>query len=407
MKKKYILLALVAICVIACAAAMGYMHFHTEEIPPELSFVSPEKEEKGKKDSEDIPNDVQKRVQEIMQDMTTDEKIYQLMFVRPETLTNVQCAVRAGDSTQKAIEQMPIGGIIYFSQNFQDENQTKQMLSKTQEFARTVGAEIPLFMGVDEEGGMVARLATKLGTTKFDDMEVYGKDNDSKQAYEIGQTLAKDISSFGFNMDFAPVADVLSNDNNTEIGARSFGSDPKVVANMVENEVKGLQEHGVMATLKHFPGHGSTESNSHKGTSESDRTLEQLQECDFVPFKAGIKQNAAFILVSHMTATEIDDVPCTLSSKIVTDLLRKELGYQGIIITDGMDMGAITENYSNGEATVKAMQAGVDMILCPPSISDAYDALKKAIANGELTEQRIDESVARILTAKLNYGLIQ
>lgn len=415
MKKRYLLLIPVAACVIACAAAVGYVQFHPEQAPAGTPSVLVRTEQQESAAQQEQPEQQeeqaeltadQKRAQEILSDMTLDQKLYQMMFVRPESLTGVGKAVRAGDATRKAMETMPVGGIIYFSQNFRSKSQTTTMLANTQEYARTVGANIPLFMGVDEEGGTVARVADVLGTTKFDDMADYGARGDAQEAYDIGKTLATDISGFGFNVDFAPVADVLSNENNTEIGARSFGSDPSTVSIMVENEVMGLQESGVMAALKHFPGHGSTETNSHEGTSETDRTLDELKECDLKPFEAGIDQDAAFVLVSHMTATELDTVPCSLSSKVITDLLRDEMGYDGIVITDGMDMGAITEHYSNGDAAVKAVQAGVDMLLCPPSIDDAYEALSQAVADGELTEARIDESVMRILTAKLKYGLM-
>ena len=413
MKKRYLLLIPVAACVIACAAAVGYIQFHPEHAPAgtpsalvktEEPAAQPEQAQEPEEPAELTAD--QKRAQEILNGMTLDQKIYQMMFVRPETLTNVGKVVRAGDATRKAIEEKPVGGIIYFSQNFQGTSQTTTMLSNTQEYARAAGANIPLFMGVDEEGGTVARVADVLGTTKFDDMADYGERADAQEAYDIGKTLATDISGFGFNVDFAPVADVLSNENNTEIGARSFGSDPSVVSIMVENEVMGLQESGVMAALKHFPGHSSTETNSHEGTSTTDRTLDELKECDLKPFEAGIDQEAAFVLVSHMTATELDSVPCSLSSKVITDLLRGEMGYDGIVITDGMDMGAITDNYSNGDAAVKAVQAGVDMLLCPPSIDDACEALSQAVADGEITEERIDESIMRILTAKLEYGLM-
>ncbi|MGM9631017.1 glycoside hydrolase family 3 protein [Butyricicoccus sp.] len=411
MKKRYLLLIPVAACVIACAAAVGYIQFHPEHAPAGTpsalvkTEVPAAQQEQEPEEPAELTAD-QKRAQEILSGMTLDQKIYQMMFVRPETLTNVGKVVRAGDATRKAIEEKPVGGIIYFSQNFQGTSQTTTMLSNTQEYARAAGANIPLFMGVDEEGGTVARVADVLGTTKFDDMADYGERADAQEAYDIGKAIATDISGFGFNVDFAPVADVLSNENNTEIGARSFGSDPSVVSIMVENEVMGLQESGVMAALKHFPGHGSTETNSHEGTSTTDRTLDELKECDLKPFEAGIDQDAAFVLVSHMTATELDSVPCSLSSEVITGLLRGELGYNGIVITDGMDMGAITDNYSNGDAAVKAVQAGVDMLLCPPSIDDAYEALSQAVVDGEITEERIDESVMRILTAKLEYGLM-
>lgn len=412
MKKRYLLLIPVAACIIACAAAVGYIQYHPDQAPEALPFLQGSGTEQTDTGSAEQPEEtagqsvIQRRAQEILDTMTLEQKLYQMMFVRPETLTNVDQAVRAGDATKAALEAQPVGGIVYFSQNFQNTDQTTTMLSNTQVYARDAGAGIPLFMGVDEEGGTVARVASVLGTTTFDDMAEYGKQNDSQQAYAIGKTLATDISGFGFNVDFAPVADVLSNEENTEIGARSFGSDPDVVSNMVSNEVRGLQESGVMATLKHFPGHGGTQSDSHDGTSVSTRTLEELKSCDLKPFEAGIAEDAAFIMISHQTNENLDDVPCSLSGKVITDLLRGELGYDGIVITDGLDMGAITDHYSNGEAAIMAVQAGADMLLCPPSISEASDALSKAVADGAITEQRIDESVMRILTAKLKYGLM-
>lgn len=410
MKKRNLLFIPIALCIIACAAAAGYIRHNPDRVPSVNPF-EPARPADGSAEPQQIPSqpqltETQKRAQEILETMTLEQKLYQMMFVRPETLTNVQQAVRAGDATKTAVEAQPVGGIIYFSDNFRDAEQTRTMLSNTQGFAKQAGANIPLFMGVDEEGGSVARVASVLGTTAFEDMAVYGEQNDGNQAYEIGKTLAKDISQFGFNMDFAPVADVLSNSNNTEIGARSFGSDADVVSNMVSNEVKGLQENGVMAAVKHFPGHGSTQNNSHDGTSVSTRTLKEFKSFDLKPFEAGIEQNTAFVLVSHMTAQEFDSVPCSLSPVVITDLLRGELQYNGIVITDGLDMGAITANYSNGDAAVKAVQAGADMLLCPPSIYDAYTALNAAVADGTLTEERIDQSILRILTAKIQYGLI-
>lgn len=412
MKKRYLMLIPVIVCVIVCAAAVGFIWTHPEQAPAGTPSVllrqQNSAQQEGQSEIEQIneQTDEQQRAQEILNGMTLDEKLYQMMFVRPETLTNVGQVVRAGDATRTAIEAKPVGGVIYFSQNFQNADQTADMLANTQKYARGAGANIPLFLGVDEEGGMVARLGDTLGTTKFDNMAVYGERNDAQEAYDIGKTLAGDLAAFGFNVDFAPVADVLSNENNTEIGARSFSNDPEVVSNMVEHEVNGLQENGVMAALKHFPGHGSTQANSHEGTSVTDRTLEQFQTCDFLPFEAGIEQDAAFVLVSHMTATELDNVPCSLSKTVITDLLRGELQYDGIVITDAMDMGAITESYSNGEAAVQAVQAGVDMLLCPPSIDDAFEALSQAVEDGTISESRIDESVLRILEAKLQYGVM-
>ncbi len=418
MKKRYLMLIPVAACVIACAAAVGYIRFHPEQAPEGTPFLleqaqaQPQQESgsgeqpEPQQESEPQLSAEQKRAQEILDGMTLDQKIYQMMFVRPETLMHVRRVQRAGEATQRAIEERPVGGILYSSDNFRSTSQTSEMLSSTQDYARQAGAKIPLFTGVEEEGGSAAGVASRLNTTAFEDMAEYGEQNDPQQAYEIGKTIAADISGLGFNVDFAPVADLLLNENNREIGARSFGSDPAAVSAMVENEVKGLQENGVMSVLKHFPGTGSTNSSSHDDAAQTGRRLEQLRTHDLKPFQAGMAQNAAFVLVSHMTAAEVDSVPCSLSKKVVTDLLRDELGYNGIAMTDSLDLRSITRAYSNDDAVVQAVAAGEDMLLCPPSIEEAYDALTAAVADGTIPESRIDESVLRILTAKLQYGLM-
>lgn len=401
MKKRYLILIPVVTCLAIAAAAVGYHYSSANSSTKKF-------EDMGSGEITTISvnaPETRSQAKDILETMSLEQKIYQMMFVTPESLTGVAQVVQAGDASKAALEKAPVGGIIYFSKNLKDTDQTTQMLSNMQTYAAGAGAGIPLFLGVDEEGGEVARVANKLGTTKFEDMATYGAEGDTKKAYEIGSTIAGDISALGFNVDFAPVADVLTNENNTEIGTRSFGSDPQVVSGMVENEVKGLQENGVMAAMKHFPGHGSTEANSHDGESVTERTLDDMRACDLLPFEAGIEQDSAFVLISHMTATDISDKPCSMSSEVVTDLLRGELGFAGIAITDGLDMGAITDNYSNGDAAVQAIAAGNDMLLCPPSISEAYDAIAAAVEEGTLTEERINDSVLRILQIKLQYGM--
>lgn len=342
-------------------------------------------------------------VDEIMQGMSLSDMVYQMMFVTPESITGVGTVVRAGDATKAALEKYPVGGIVYFAQNFESREQTSEMIKATQGYSK-----IPLFISVDEEGGRVARLGQNLamGTTKLPPMKEIGDTKDPQKAYEAGETLAKELKAHGFNMDFAPDADVLINENNTEIGDRSFGSDPENVAVMVENIVKGMENGGLSATLKHFPGHGSTYLNSHSGYSESERTLEELRNSEFLPFISGIEAGADFVMISHMTlvnATE-EKVPCSVSKEVITDWLINELGYQGIIITDSFSMGAITEKYTPGEAAVKAIKAGADMILMTPDLEGAHDEVIKAVESGEISTERIESSVRKILQVKAKMG---
>ena len=346
------------------------------------------------------------RARVMLRDMTLEEKICQMLFVTPEALTGYTRVTQSGDATKAAIEQWPVGGIIYFSTNLVSTDQTTEMIENIQSFSQSATGR-RLFIGVDEEGGSVARAADSLGTTQFDDMSVYGEKGDTQEAYNIGATQAKDLTALGFNVNFSPVADVLTNEDNTVVKDRSFGSDPELVSSMVSQVVKGLTDGGMLCAPKHFPGHGSTGGDTHDGFASSDRTLEELEACDFKPFEAAIEAGAPMIMVGHMTMTSIDpDNPASLSETIVTGLLRDELGYDGIIITDALNMGAISENYTNAEAAVKAVSAGCDMLLCVSNISSVVDALTEAVSDGTISEERIDESVTRILQAKLRYGII-
>lgn len=346
------------------------------------------------------------RARVMLRDMTLEEKICQMLFVTPEALTGYTRVTQSGDTTKAAIEQWPVGGIIYFSTNLVSTDQTTEMIENIQSFSQSATGR-RLFIGVDEEGGSVARAADSLGTTQFDDMSVYGEKGDTQEAYNIGSTQAKDLTALGFNVNFSPVADVLTNEDNTVVKDRSFGSDPELVSSMVSQVVKGLTDGGMLCAPKHFPGHGSTGGDTHDGFASSDRTLEELESCDFKPFEAAIEAGAPMIMVGHMTMTAIDpDNPASLSEPIVTGLLRDELGYDGIIITDALNMGAISENYTNADAAVKAVSAGCDMLLCVSNISSVVDALTEAVSDSTITEERIDESVTRILQAKLQYGII-
>ena len=346
------------------------------------------------------------RARVMLRDMTLEEKICQMLFVTPEALTGYTRVTQSGDTTKAAIEKWPVGGIIYFSTNLVSTDQTTEMIENIQSFSESATGR-RLFIGVDEEGGTVARAADSLGTTQFDDMSVYGETGDTQEAYNIGATQAKDLTALGFNVNFSPVADVLTNEDNTVVKQRSFGSDPDLVASMVSQVVKGLTDGGMLCAPKHFPGHGSTGGDTHDGFASSDRTLEELESCDFKPFQAAIEAGAPMIMVGHMTMTAIDpDNPASLSETIVTGLLREELGYDGIIITDALNMGAIANNYTNADAAVKAVSAGCDMLLCVSNISSVVNALTDAVSDGTISEERIDESVSRILQAKLRYGII-
>ncbi len=343
-------------------------------------------------------------VDQLMQGMSLEEKIWQMMFVTPEDICKIGTVIQAGETTKQALQDYPIGGLIYFAKNIENREQLSQMLKNTAGYSK-----IPPFLAIDEEGGRVSRLGdAHVGTTKHPPMAEIGATQDPKKAEEIGITLGKELTELGFNTDFAPVSDILAVETNQDIGDRSFGTDPNLVAEMVAAQVKGMQDQNLSATLKHFPGCGSTEANTHVESGSSVRTLEEMRNAEFLPFRAGIEVGVDFVMVAHMSAPNItgDETPAILSSQIVTDLLREELNFQKVIITDAMNMGAITSAYSPEDAAVKAVIAGVDMLLMSPDVHKAVAALKDAVDSGRIPESRIDESVLRILTLKQERGIL-
>ena len=348
--------------------------------------------------------------EQVMQDMSLEEKVYQMFIVTPESLVDnaVTAVIQTGNMTKQALEDKPVGGIIYFSKNLENENQVSGMISDAQAHVQSVNHHIGLWIAVDEEGGTVARVADSLGTTAYEDMAVYGERNDKDEVFMMGSDIAEDISGFGFNLDFAPVADVYIDPNN-ELQDRIFSDDPAVVSDMVTAMVQGLQDSGqVSATLKHFPGLGAENGNTHEDASAYiERTHEELDTVDFVPFRSGIEAGADFVMVGHQTMScAEDDMPSDLSKTVITDWLRGELQFSGIVITDAHNMNTITENYSSGEAALLAFQAGADIVLMPDDLNNAVQTVCEAVENGGLSEERINESVRRILTAKAKHHLL-
>lgn len=340
-------------------------------------------------------------IEEYLSNMPLEDKVSQLFFVQPEALTGVDTAVQASDMTKEALQEYAVGGIVMFSKNIQDRDQICAMLANLQEYSK-----YPLFLGVDEEGGsLVARVANSgtISVPTFPNMMEIGNTGDPEEAYEVGRTIGTYLKELGFNLDFAPIADVLVNPENQVIGERAFGSDAELVAKMVKRVVEGLQEQEVSAVLKHFPGHGGTEADSHEGTAILNRTLEELRSEEFLPFQSGIEAGADMIMVGHISVPEVtgDDTPATLSEIVITDLLRNELGFDGIIITDSMSMGAIVDYYGPGEAAVQVIRAGGDMILMPQDFVEARQAVLDAVYQQEITEERINESLRRIYRIKL------
>lgn len=347
-----------------------------------------------------------------LKEMTLREKVGQLFCVRPEafdvalewdTYTKIASyeLQEVNEQMKKVNAEYPAGGIILFAHNIKDEPQLAAFMENLKAFNGD-----PLFY-IDEEGGRVARIGNNSAfpVEKFPPMGEIGKTGDTKNALRAGKVIGQYLRKYGFDVDLAPVADVNTNPKNPVIGARSFSDDPKVAADMVTAFLKGLDEAGVAGCVKHFPGHGDTQTDSHYGYAQTGKTWEEMLSCEMVTFKAAIAADVPMIMTAHIGTPAItgDETPATLSPVILTDKLRNELGYKGVIITDGMAMGAITRQYNSGEAAVLSLQAGADIILGPKSFIEAFDAVMKAVEEGAITEDRIDQSVRRILTLKARF----
>lgn len=406
---------LITICSILLIAALICIVFIFKGINLKKSESSKEQDQTKDQSSEkQLPENTEKEepelteaqkleleIDNILKEMSLDDKVSQLFFVTPESLTGVEVAIQAGDAMKNALSEYAVGGIILFSQNIQGEEQLKTMLSNLHAYSR-----YPLFTGVDEEGGpLVARIANSgtISVPTFPNMNEIGNSGDSEQAYRVGTTIGSYLKELGFNLDFAPVADVATNPNNPIIGVRSFGSDALLVSQMVEKEVVGMQDQGVSAVIKHFPGHGDTAEDSHAEMAVSYKTIEELRNTEFLPFQAGINASVDMVMVGHIAVPNItgDHTPSTLSHQMITGYLREELGYEGIVITDSMSMGAIVNYYNAAQAAVMVLQAGGDMILMPQDFYAARQAILDAVSNNTLSEERIDESLRRIYRVKL------
>ena len=339
-------------------------------------------------------------VNAVIEVMPLEDKVAGLFIVTPEAITGVSKVVKAGDSTKDALSKYPVGGLIYFASNMQSADQLKEMLYNTALFARS-----PLFIAVDEEGGSVSRLANTGLAEKVDSPGAISKTGDPNNAYLAGVTIGSALSSYGFNLDLAPVADISSVEN-SYMGDRTYGSDAQTASPYVVSMIQGLKEQKVSACLKHFPGNGATTQDPHTGIATSDRTAEQFRAEEFAVFQAGIDAGVDMIMISHMEAPALTVgstepyVPCSLSKAVITDILRGELGFDGVIITDALNMGAISDYFSSEEAAIYALQAGCDMLLMPENFEEAYNGVMEAVKNGTISEERIDDALRRIYRIK-------
>ena len=373
-----------------------------------LTVTSCSKDDEANSDETNSQKD---EVEAQLSKMTLREKVGQMFFVRMETLdTTIHWNAYADLQENPILEvnktmrdvnaNYPVGGLILYAWNIENEAQLSTLISQI----RSLNGN-PLLC-IDEEGGRVARIANNpnFNVKKYESMSAIGATGDARNAYECGNTIGTYLKHYGFDIDFAPVADVNTNPENIIIGARAFSDNPKVAAPMVTNYLQGLKDAGVTGCIKHFPGHGDTKTDTHFGYASTQKTWAEMMDCEMVTFKAGIQWGCQLIMTAHIGAPKVTgtDVPSTMSSVILQDKLRGELGYQNIIITDGMEMGAITQQFSSAEAAVGSIQAGVDIVLGPKNLVEAFDAVIAAVNNGTISEERINQSVRRILKLRMN-----
>lgn len=340
-------------------------------------------------------------------DLTLEQKVGQLFIIRPDALdpenyTSEQCndpkaegVTEINDTICENIKKYQVGGVCQFGKNIVDPEQITKFNADLQN-----ASDIPMFIAVDEEGGRVARLANTetFDLPKYESAAAVGEEG-TDAAYEMGNTIGKYVKDYGFNIDFAPDADVNTNPDNPIIGTRAFSSDAAKAAKLAQAAGQGIADAGVIPTFKHFPGHGDTAEDSHTGFAYSYRTLEEIKECELLPFEAASAIGQHAIMVSHISMPNVtgDDTPATLSEQIISLIPDAD---NTLIITDALAMQAITDAYSSGEAAVKAFQAGCDILLMPYDFTEAYDAVLAACEDGTISTERLDKSVNKILEYK-------
>lgn len=332
--------------------------------------------------------------------MTLDEKLGQLIIAGVE-------GTAPSEKMKEMLASQHVGGIIFFKNNLSaNPNDAAALVNQLKAWNRADGDAPPLFFSVDQEGGKVSRLP---GIRPLPAARAIGETNDLEFAAWIGSSLGEMCRLTGMNMNFAPVLDINSNPDNLVIGSRSFGTTAGPATRMGMSVLEGIRGEGVIPVVKHFPGHGDTAVDSHLDLPVVHKDVKALQELEWFPFVEAIRQDADVVMVGHLLLPKLDPrLPASLSKVLITEQLRESLGFKGVVVSDDMTMGAISKRYGIGEAAVLTIKAGGDLVMVAheyDNVTKALDALKQSIRNGELTEERIDESVGRILKLKHKYKL--
>lgn len=335
---------------------------------------------------------LEEKIDKQINDMSLKEKIGQMIFVSYRTLDY-------NDDLDNILKTVKPGGFILFGENISTYEQVSEYVKKIK-----ATADIPMMISIDQEGGRVQRIKNlpDANALEIPSMYTLGKTKDKELSKNVGKVLASELVPFGINTDFAPSLDIFSNSNNTVIGQRAFGSDANTVIDMAIPFSRGMEEEGIIPVYKHFPGHGDTDADSHVELPVVNKTKEELYQNELLPFKAAIEDGAQMIMIAHIALPKVTGnyIPATLSKEIVSGILREELGFNGVVITDAVEMKALADNYSQEDICKMTIEAGVDMILMPKDPIEAANTIEKFVNEGTISEERINESVKRILLVK-------
>lgn len=362
--------------------------------PPNPDGIK-EEENQDLGDNVDVEIDA---IEELINSMTLEEKVGQLLIVGFE-------GEKMNEQIKGYIQDLHVGGLILFARNIKDENQSIELLNSIKE--ENSSSQIPLFLSVDEEGGSVSRLPHSF--KKLPSAMTVGERNNKEISYEFGRVIGERVKALGFNMNFSPVLDINSNPNNPVVGRRAFGTTKFQVIDHGLEAMFGIRDSGVIPAVKHFPGHGDTAVDSHINLPRIDKTIDELEELEFAPFKEAIKNDVEMIMTAHILYPNVDEkYPATMSYKIIKELLRDKLNYKGVIVSDDMTMGAIMNNYTLEEGVLLFLKSGGDIaLIChgEENPRKAIDRIIKAVNDKEISEEEIDNKLYRILSLKESYKL--
>lgn len=345
---------------------------------------------------------LEKRTDKIISNMSLEQKIGQMMVYGFK-------GTKASEDALRLIDKYNVGGLVVFTHNIEDQSQLSSMTRQLQNYS-VAKNKVPVFIAIDQEGGKVMRIKN-FGTTLPGNMNI-GATRSSELSFLAGKLTAVDLEMLGINVNFAPVIDVNTSKYNEVIGVRSFGSDPDMVAKLGSSYIRGIQSRRVSATAKHFPGHGDTSGDSHFEMPSLNKSYDQILATDLKPFRSAIRSGVDSIMTAHISVPSLDPsgTPATLSKKIINGLLREQMKYQGLVVTDDMEMQAITKDGGISKAAINAVLAGCDIITVvwtDRAKDEAYISLLKAVKSGLISEERIDQSVKRIIKTKLKRGLFE